>query len=284
VKPVNKPVQITADSTCDLSPELLKMYNVETVPLYVQLGDKTYRDGMDIRTSLIFDTFSKEGILPKTSAVSEYDYNNLFTKFTEQDMDIVHVNIGAEFSSCYQNALIAGKSFDNVFVVDSRSVSIGTGLLAVLGAEMAKTGASAEEIFSFLQQAVPRVEISFIIDTLTYMSKGGRCSAVTALGAGLLHLKPCIEVKDGKMIVGKKYRGKLEHCLKAYVRDRLVGRDDIDLSRIFITHSVSDNSIVQNIKEEILSLLPFKEVYITDAGCTVSVSYTHLTLPTNREV
>lgn len=267
---MNKRILITSDSTCDLSPELMQRYHIETIPLHIQLGERSFLDGVEIQPSAIFEIFEKEGILPQTSAVSEHDYTEFFSRFDPDLIDIIHISIGSEFSCCYQNALIAAKEFANVRVIDSCSVSIGTGLLAVLGAELAERGDSIEQIYTYLLDAVPRVEISFVIDTLTFLSKGGRCSSVAALGAGLLHLKPCIEIKNGKMVVGKKYRGKLDQCLVSYVHDRLSTRSDIDNHRIFITHSLEDTSVIHKIQSEIQSYIPFKEIQITKAGCAIS--------------
>ena len=188
-----------------------------------------------------------------------------------EDCDgIVHIDISSEMSACYQNACIAAQEFKNVHVVDSRNLSTGIGHIVLDAAIMAQSGMAAEDIANELRARTDKVEASFVIDTLQYLYKGGRCSMLTALGANVLKLKPCIEVVDGVMGVGKKYRGNFDKVIIKYVEDRLSGRDDIDYKRIFITHSRMDPEIVENVRKKVCELGTFDEVIETDAGCTVS--------------
>ncbi len=265
-------IQVTSDSTCDLLPEYLETHHVEILPLYIIMNGKTYRDGVDISPSEIFAHVSAGGDLCTTAASNVDDYGNMFSRLLQQSDAIIHISISAEFSSCYQNAHTAALDFpDRVFVVDSRNLSSGHGHIVCEAVKMAEAGVlPPSEIAKELQALTNRVEASFLLDRLDYIRKGGRCSAIVALGANLLNLKPCINVVDGKMKVGKKYRGKYEKCILEYVRDRLQNRDDIVYERIFITHTSVENGLVDKIREAIQTYAPFTEIIETEAGCTIS--------------
>lgn len=263
-------VKITADSTCDLSDAVLEKYDIDMIPLYVTLGDRSYRDKYEITTDELFGYVKRTGQLPKTSAVTVNDYLERFTPYKLAGRSVVHFTISSSMSTCYQNALYAAQELGNVTVVDSGNLSTGIGHLAVRAAELAAAGLDADSIARTVTKLVPNVETSFIINTLTYLHKGGRCSAVAALGANLLSLKPCIEVQDGKMKVGKKYRGSLEKCLIAYVTDRLKSRDDIDTHRLFVSHSQLPPHLCETIIKQIGKIKKFDEVIETDTNSTVS--------------
>ena len=263
-------IVITADSTCDLSHELIDKYGIKIVPLYVTADGKSYRDGVDIEPSFIFDYVSRTGELTKTAAVSVSDYEAIFKQYTNEGYTVIHINISAEFSACHQNANIVASEMENVYTVDSRNLSTGSGLVVLAAAEMVQAGKSAKDIVKELNELTSKVEASFVVDKLTYLKMGGRCSSVAALGANLLNLKPCIEVKDGKMGVGKKYRGNLSKSIVDYVNDRLKGRTDIDSKRIFITHTPCDDEIVAKVKSAVAENYSFDEVIETTAGCTIS--------------
>lgn len=263
-------IKITSDSTCDLSREQIEKYGIEVMPLAVAMGEKNYRDGVDLHPDAIYDHVAKGGDLPKTAANNIADYTEVFGKFAKEYDAVIHLNISSDFSSCYQNACLAAEEFDNVHVVDSRNLSTGHGLLVLKAAELAESGMDAAAIAETLRETAGRVDASFILDQLEYLKKGGRCSAVAVLGANLLKLKPCIEVKEGKMGVGKKYRGAFAKCLKEYVTDRIGGRDDLELDRVFVTHSGISQDLLDMAVETVRELQPFKEVCVTRAGCTVS--------------
>lgn len=263
-------IQITSDSTCDLSPALLQSYGVRIIPLSVIQGGTSYKDGVDIQPADIFAHVEQGGDLPTTSAVSVGEYRALFAELSPQHEAVVHITISADFSSCYQNACIAAEEFGNVYVVDSRNLSTGHGLVVVEAALAARRGMAPGELVSFLRELTGRVEASFLIDRLDYMVKGGRCSAVAMLGANLLRLKPCIEVRDGKMGVVKKYRGAFAKCLVDYVRERLEGRTDLVPDRVFITHTTVAPETVAAVRQAVEQYGPFAEILETDAGCTVS--------------
>lgn len=262
--------QITSDSTCDLSPELQAQHQIRVVPLYVTMGERTLRDGIDIFPEEVYAHVAAGGTLPQTAAVNLADYVRLFTELAAKNDFVIHICISAEFSSCYQNAKLAAAEFDNVYVVDSRNLSFGHALVVLECARMAREGMQPRRIVEQLEALTSRVEASFILDRLDYMKKGGRCSAVTLLGANLLRLRPCIEVFDGRMQVGKKYRGSYATCMETYIHERLEGRTDIDLRRVCVCHSGMDEELVQKAVQTVQNLQPFEEIICSRAGCTIS--------------
>ena len=262
--------QITSDSTCDLSPEQLERYNIRLLPLYVSMDGRTLRDGVDVKPDDIYAHVSAGGSLPQTAAVNLADYVCVFTELSAKNDFVIHICISLDFSCCYQNAKLAAADFDNVYVVDSRNLSTGHGLVVLEAERMAREGMAPDDIVAALHDLAGRVEASFILDRLDYMKKGGRCSAVTLLGANLLKLRPCIEVKDGKMGVGKKYRGSFDKCVCEYITDKIGNRSDLELRRVFITHSGVPEETVQKAVETVQKLQTFDEICITRAGCTVS--------------
>ena len=262
--------KITADSTCDLGRDLIERYDIGILPLYVQLGEKTYRDGIDIQPDDIYAHVAAGGGLATTAAVNLADYVRAFTELSDRYDFVIHVNISSDFSCSHQNAKLAAADLPNVYVVDSRNLSTGHGHIVLEAARMAAEGMGPEEIVQQLEALTARVDASFILEQLEYMKKSGRCSAVALLGANLLKLRPCIEVKDGKMGVGKKYRGSFEKCLVQYITDKIGARSDLELRRIFITHSGLPEEMVQKAVETVQKLQPFDEICVTRAGCTVS--------------
>jgi DegV family protein with EDD domain len=262
-------IKITADSTCDLSPEILKSMEITLVPLYILVGEESFRDGVDITPADIFNYVDKEGKTCKTAAINAYDYQSFFAELAPKFEAIIHICIGSSFSSCYQNAALVARNFDNVYVIDSENLSTGSGHLVYEAALMAREGMKAEEIFAKLEELIPKVDASFVIEHLDYLHKGGRCSGLEAFGAKLIQIKPCIEVRKGKMVVGKKYRGSFERCLDQYVGDRLSDKDDIDYSRLFITYSTCPEPILAKVEDAVNRYANFKEIIKTKAGCTV---------------
>ena len=265
-----KQITISSDSTCDLSQELVDRYNIHILPMGVTLGDKMYRDGMDITPDQIYAHHEKTGQLPKTSAINMAESADFFAELTKDGSAVIHFTISSSMSATYNNARIAAEDFEDVYVVDTKNLSTGSGLLVLAAAEMAQEGIEAKEIAKKVSELADCVDASFVVDNLEYLAKGGRCSAVAAFGANLLQLKPCISVKNGAMGVGKKYRGKFEKTLLSYVADRLADAEDICLDRIFVTHAGCDPKVVESIVEAVKGTLPFKEVLVTRAGCTVS--------------
>ena len=264
-------VKIISDSTCDFSSELLQKYDIGIMPLYVVMGDKTLKDGLEATPEDIYAYVDKTGALPKTAAPNLSDYIECFKPWREKGDEVVHFNISSDFSSAYATACLAAKELGGVEVVDTRNLSTGSGLVVIHAAEMAQAGKSAAEIAEECRRLTARVEASFVVDSIDYLHKGGRCSSVAALGANLLKLKPCIEVTDGKMKSAKKYRGNIEKVIINYVTDRLSGRTDIDKHRIFITHTRCTDEVVDQVRDKINELYPgFEEILETTAGCTIT--------------
>ena len=263
-------IVITSDSTTDLSEELRERYNVAVMPLKITLGGKLYTDGVDITPDDIYAHHDKTGELPKTTATNVNDCLEFFKKYTDSGKTVIHFTISSDMSSTYSNACLAAEELGNVYVIDTKNLSTGGGLLVISAAEMLNEGLSATEIVEKTKALVPCVDASFVIDSLEYLYKGGRCSALAMFGANLLKLKPCIQVKNGKMDVAKKYRGKYSEVLKQYVTEHIGDRSDIVLDRVFVTHAGCDPQLVDEIVALVKELAPFKEVFMTRAGCTVS--------------
>ena len=263
-------IKILSDSTCDLSQELLEAHDITLVPLTVIKNDEQFKDGVTITPQEIFDHVAAGGSLCSTSANSVGEYEDWFAKYAGEYDGVIHINIGSGFSSCYQNACIAAGDFDNVRVIDSQNLSTGQGLVVLEAAKLAKDATDLDALADAIRAFTTRVEASFLLSRLDYMVKGGRCSAAAALGANLLNLKPCIEVKDGKMAVVKKYRGNFEKCLPMYVKDRLADREDLTRETLFVTKTpVSDESYAA-VMEAVGKYGNFENTYETNAGCTVS--------------
>ena len=263
-------VKIISDSTCDLSADLIQKYDIGIVPLIVMKDNQEYLDGITITPADIFAHVAAGGSLCSTAARGVAVYQEMFAKYAKDYDGVLHVNIGSAFSSSYQNACIAAEDFDNVRVIDSKNLSTGQGLVVLKACDLAGTAANMDELKAQLDAFTSRVEASFVLDRLEYMVKGGRCSGAAALGANLLSLKPCIEVKNGKMAVVKKYRGHIEKCMTSYVKDRLAGRDDLDYDRIFITRTDVAKESLEAVRSGVAQYGNFGNVYETVAGCTVS--------------
>lgn len=261
-------VKICADSVCDLSEELKSRYGISTVPLYVNKGDETLKDGVEITQKDVFAYYRETGKLCSTAAVNIEDFTEFFKKQLEGYDELVMITISSEFSSCFQNANIAAEDFPNVRVVDSRNLSTGEGLVAISAAKLAQEGLSADEIVTRLSEIIPKVDATFFVANVEYLHKGGRCSSIAVLGANLLKLKPCIAVQGGKMTVVKKYRGGIEKVIRDYVKDKLESAE-VDDDLIFITHTTSEANTSLT-AEEIRKYKDFKEIAVTDAGCTVA--------------
>lgn len=263
-------IKILSDSTCDLPATLVNKHGITLVPLNVVKGGVNYLDGVNITAENIFDHVAAGGDLCSTAAVSIGEYHAYFEKYSAEYDAVLHINIGSDFSASYQNACLAAAEYDNVVVVDSRLLTTGQGMVVLEASRLAGEGKTAAEIVQLLKDFIPRVEVSFILDRLDYMVKGGRCGAAAAMGANLLNLKPCIEIIDGKLVVVKKYRGEFTKSLGSYVKDRLAGREDVDRSRVFLTHTaVSPESIIAA-ETAMMQCGGFEHIVDAVAGCTIS--------------
>ena len=263
-------VVITSDSTCDLSQELLDRYDIPVIPLTINLGEDTFLAGSNFTPLDMYARYKQDGTLPKTSAPSVQEFLDFFSQFTEKGCEVVHLDISSELSNTYNAACMAAEELGHVHVVDSRMLSTGVGLLAIEGAECRDRGMGAQEIAEHLRGLTGKVQTSFVLDTLQFMWKGGRCSAVSALGANLLSLKPGLEMKDGKLGVYKKYRGNIKNVYKQYVKERLQGRR-VRPGHVFITESGEvDDAVLEEIFALVRETIPVQEIHHTLAGCTVS--------------
>ena len=266
-----KPVLITADSTVDLSPDLVKRFDIKVLPLMITLGEDHFLDdGVSFTPLDMYRRYRQDGTLPKTSAPGLQELLDFFTPFVEQGYEIVHVDISSELSSTCSTARLAASELEGVYVVDSRMLSTGVGLLAIEGAERRDRGMSAREIYEHLESLTGKVSTSFVLDTLEFMWKGGRCTGVAALGANLLRIKPGLEMRDGKLVVYKKYRGNIEKVYEQYIRERLDGKK-VRPGHIFITESGEvDPAVAERMCKLAQELSGCREVHHTLAGCTVS--------------
>lgn len=261
---------ITADSPIDLSAEQAQRYGIEVIPLHVILDSEDYLDGVNITPDDIYDAFNEKNILPSTSAISVAEYEDFFKKFTDKGLNVVHLSLSSAISSTHQNARIAASEFKNVHVVDTKRLSSGIAILALKAVEMAEAGTEAAEIAANLTAIRDKVSTSFILETLTYMNKGGRCSSLVAFGANILGIKPTIENQlDGSLTVGKKYRGKTDAVRRQYIDDKL-SAPNIDLGRIFIDHSGISEEELNSLKSYIEANYNFREIIVTRAGSTIS--------------
>ncbi len=262
-------IKITCDSTADLEQEFQNR-DIDFLPLIVTLGDKSYYDGVDITPPQIFDFVKKHNILPKTAARSEDDFFNFFNNYVEQGYQVIHFNISHKFSASNAEATRAASRLKGVYVVDSLNLSTGTGLLAMYAKDLVDQGLEAQTVYEKCLARIPDVQASFVVDTMEYLYKGGRCSGVASFMASMLRIKPTILVRDGAMCVGKKYIGSFDKVILKYVNDTLKRFDTPDLTRIFITHTYADPKTVELVRQEIQKLAPFADIIETHAGCTVT--------------
>lgn len=262
-------IKITTDSTCDLPVALLEENNITVVPLGIVKGERVYQDGVDIHPADIAAHVDAGGDITTTSAVNAADYHELFSKLLKEYDAVIHINLGAGFSCCHQNARIAAEELRGVYVVDSANLTVGIGELSLRAARMAREDRSPEEIVAELESLRDRLEVSFVLDRLDYMKKGGRCNSVTAIGANLLKLHPCVEVIDGKMSVTKKYRGSIERVVTEYLHDRLDGRTDIDTERVWLVDTDFSPALADTAREVLRADGRFGKILEGKAGCTI---------------
>lgn len=263
-------IKITCDSTCDLSPELCERYHISVIPMRVALGERSCRDGVDVKPEELFAYVGETGKLPTTSAISVGEYEDFFRPFVKEGYEVVHINLSSELSSSHQNACIAAEELGNVFVVDSRSLSTGSGHLVILAAELASAGYDGAYIAKALDEMKGNLDVSFVLQTLDYLHKGGRCSGLARFGANMLKLRPEIVMNNGTLHVGKMYRGSMEKTILDYVRGRLDNENTVNYDRIFVTHSGVPREIVDKVIALVKELRPFEEVIETVAGSTIS--------------
>ena len=263
-------IKITSDSTCDLN-ALVETRNIGIMPLQVNLGEKAYRDGVDITPQDIFDFVAATGTLPKTAAPSIGEYEEFFKKQLETYDEVIHFNISSKSSGSHNFAKIAAEGFDGkVRVIDSKALSSGQGLLVMKACDLRDEGKSAEEIENAVLEIRERINTSFVPDSLDYLHKGGRVSGMVKTVAGVFKIHPLIYMDDGQLVPGKKYKGKMSVLIKQYVEDLKAQYPDYDKTRCFITHSTADKELVDAAKEKVQELFDFDEVIETVAGSIVT--------------
>lgn len=259
---------ITAESTIDLPKELLEKYDIKTIPYMIILGDKEFKDG-EIQPTEIFDFVDKNKILPKTSAINKEQYLDFFKKQLQSHDAVVHFCLSGGITSACQNAKDAAQELKNVYVVDTQSLSTGIALLAIYAKELADKGIDASEIYEKVSARVPKVQASFVIKKLEYLYKGGRCSALSYFGANLMHIRPQIILKNGKMGVHRKYRGNMDKVVAQYCKDTLEEFNNPDLDVAFVTYTTATPEMVEAAKNAVKAR-GFKTIYETRAGATIS--------------
>lgn len=274
---LNPKIILSADTPCDIGDELKSRYQVSLYPLHIILDGKQYTDGLDITSKLLYEAWWSHKLLPRTAAINPEEYESYFLGYLEQGFDVIHISLGSGLSSSHANAQIAANSLKgkgNVYVIDSCSLSTGFGLLVCEAGDRIKAGMPTKQIVEEVTALTQDTRASFILDTLEFMRAGGRCSSITQIGAALMNLKPTIlerNDRQGSMVVGKKYMGKLAPSLMKYVDDQLKGRTDLILDRVFVTHSgMDDPAAIDRVVARIKELQPFKEIFVTQASCTIS--------------
>ncbi len=263
-------VIISSDSTADLG-NLFEKFDIPVLPLIVSLEDKDYYDGKTIQPEDIFDSYKKNKVLPKTAARSIDDYKEFFEGLKGKGGEVVHFCISSELSSSYNNALMAAKDVGGVYVIDTKSLSSGMGLLVLKAKDFAEAGMDGKTVADKINELVPHVQASFVVDTMEYLYKGGRCSGLTNFMASALKIRPMLILKDGFITVGQKFMGSMDKIIVKYVDAILRQFDTPDYGRIFITHTYADPEIVDLVRDRIKEKAPdFKCIYETYAGCTVT--------------
>ena len=263
-------IRILADSTCDLSQELIERYGITIVPLSIIMGDKSYYDGEDVTPDKIFEWADANKTTPKTAAVTQERAEEVLRPLIDAGDDIIFFCISSKMSSTCNVISMVGEGYEKLYVIDSYNLSTGIGLQVIRAAELAKAGLDAATIARNIVADRVKVRASFVIDTLTYLARGGRCSAVTALFANTLRIHPIIEVKDGAMGVAKKLRGHVGHAIMTYVKSLEADLKNAHPARVFITHSGCDAALVDEVRDYLKSLGVFEEVLETRAGGVIS--------------
>ncbi|MEC0229077.1 DegV family protein [Paenibacillus alba] len=264
-------VRIFTDSTCDLSAELIQNYGIEIVPLYVIFDDQSFKDGHNIKPDRLYHLVEQTGKLPKTAAPSPADFEKAFEPVIHSGDDIVYIGLSSDMSSTIQNARIAADRFPSgrVAVIDSRNLSTGIGLLVLKAVQAAQAGKNSKEVSEMIEQSTAKIEVEFIIDTLEYLHKGGRCSSVQHFFGSLLKIRPLVKVIDGAMTMTDKVRGKRDKALGQLLDNALAQKDIMDNEFLFITHSLAAEEAAF-VKEQIEQHTKVKHVYVTETGCVVS--------------
>lgn len=267
----NSNIVITCDSACDISKKLRKTYGVLVTPMYIHQGDKVFRDGVDIRPDDIYKTVSKKHAMPQTAAIPPAEYFSFFAELTGKGCEVIHIALSSALSSTCANAMAAAEELPGVSVIDSKALSCAGGLLAVQAARLRDQGRSAGEIRAEIARLVPLTTTAFIVSDLNYLAKGGRCSTVTAVTGSVLGIKPAIDMREGKLSVGKKYRGSTEVCCEKFLRDQLaLARETSDGGTVCLYHSGLEAKLFDKLEETVRGSGIFREILTDRAGGVIS--------------
>lgn len=261
-------IAVSVESTNDLSKELLEKYDIKVIPYEITLGDMHFKDG-EHTTEEMFEYVDKFGTLPKTNAINEYTYTEYFENLKKDYDAIIHISLSSGITSACNNAFRAVKNIENAYAIDSKSLSTGIGLLAIYARELADQGETPSVIAEKVQARAEKLQVSFVIERLDYLHKGGRCSSIALLGANLLKIRPSIILKDGSMSSDKKYRGSMEGVVAKYCRDTLETYNTPDLTHVFITYTTATEGMINEAKKA-LEEKGFKEIFVTRAGGTIA--------------
>ena len=266
-----KPVLVSCDSACDLSPELREQYGIRITPMYIHEGERIFQDGVDIIPEDIYRIYEETGLLPQTSAISPQEYYEFFREVTDRGYAVIHIGLSSGISSTCRNAMLAAEELEDVYVLDSLALSCSGGLLAAQACRLLEQGMEAAEAAGEIARRIPLTNTSFIVGNLTFLAKGGRCSTATALGANLLGIKPAVEMAEGTLSVGKKYRGKTGDCFRKFLADKLelAGRES-DGGTCCIYHAGIDEGLFEALAEQVRASGVFDEVITARAGSVIS--------------
>lgn len=263
-------IKILTDSACDLPQELQAKYDISVLPLHIQRGNESLLDMVEITPPDIFEYSGRTGNLCSTASVNVAEFADAFAQYRKEYEAVIYLSIGAQFSSCFQNAVVAAEDFSNVYVVDSQNLSSGEALIVLEAARFAQAGMAPETICAALESVIANTDSSFLLSRLDYMKKGGRCSSVAALGANLLQLKPCIEVRDGKMQVWKKFRGSMEKALEPCLRERLASYAPTQPFRVILVYRPEDGFSLDGVRSILREHGRTVELWETFYGSTVA--------------
>lgn len=263
---------LSTDSTSDLNREILDTYNIKQYPYSIIVGEKSYKDNIDISPEDIFKIYEEDKLLPKTAAINVAEYMDYFNNIQRENTPVIHINLAASLTSAHNNCLLAAGELERIYPVNSQNLSSGSGLLVLKAIDLMEEGLEADDLVKELENHRNKIHMSFLLDTLDFLHAGGRCSKVSSLGANLLKIKPVINVdnQSGSMHVGNKYKGSLVKTLKKYIKDKLTSNENINPHRIFLVHSGIDQKYIDIAKEEIMKVINFEKIYVTTASCTIS--------------
>lgn len=261
-------IAISAETTIDLTPELIKEYDIKIVPFSITLGNETKLDG-EVTSAEIIEYVKETKVLPKTSAVNEFQFTEHFNNILKDCDKVIHFSLSSGLSCAYENAKKAAEKVGNVYVVDTKTLSTGIALLAIYAAKLAKKGTKYEDIIKACEKRKEDLQVSFVLKRLDFLYKGGRCNALQLFGANLLQLRPQILLQDGKMNPSKKFRGNMDVCVTKYCEDILERFNTPDLSEVFITYTTATDKMLEN-ADSCLKKAGFKNIHKTTAGGTIT--------------